>query len=169
MCPSLSYTAPFTHIYLEWCLYKKFFNLSYLQTVVSPTSELHFTALIVKREPCNINFACALEDTRGYIHAASIIPDHDIRSVRSIETFVRTAKKGAKSTTFLHLHSFVWNPSPRVCLAFAFCVVSPLRITQLSKWITGYLVNLLLEREIHWQIQKIGTGKNAVLYIISTL
>lgn len=41
----------------------------YLASVIRPATKLHVTVLVIKREPCNVYLACALEDAGWYVEA----------------------------------------------------------------------------------------------------
>lgn len=66
-------------------------SLSHLITIVRPASELHLTALVVERKPRNVYLARRLEDARRYVEAGPVAPDHHVRRVGPVKSFVRTA------------------------------------------------------------------------------
>lgn len=68
-------------------------SCTHLKSVVSPTAELHLAALVVEREPSDIDFARRLEDARWDVHAGAIVPDYHVRWVRSVKSLVGTAMK----------------------------------------------------------------------------
>ena len=57
---------------------------------MSPGAKLHITALIIKREPSDVNFAGRFKDPRWNIGTASFIGYYHIGGVRSIESLVST-------------------------------------------------------------------------------
>jgi len=62
----------------------------YLISVIGPATKLHITMLVIKGEPSNVYLACALEDARRYVQAATVIPDHHISVVCPVEPLIRT-------------------------------------------------------------------------------
>lgn len=66
------------------------FRVSYLISIVRPTTEFHITMLIIKWEPRDVYLACALEDTRGHVQTTAVMFDHNICVVRTIESLIRT-------------------------------------------------------------------------------
>ena len=63
--------------------------LSYLKSIVGPTTKFHITFLIVKWEPSDVDFTGAFEYTRWDILAAPIISNHYVCWVGTIKTLVR--------------------------------------------------------------------------------
>ncbi len=64
--------------------------ISYLISIIRPTTEFHFTMLIIKWEPRDVYLACALEDTRRDVQTTAVMLDHNICVVRAIESLIRT-------------------------------------------------------------------------------
>jgi hypothetical protein len=62
----------------------------YLKAIIGPATKLHLTALIIKGEPRNVYLACALEDARWNVQAATVISDHNVCRIRPVETFIGT-------------------------------------------------------------------------------
>lgn len=62
----------------------------YLESVIGPATKLHFTLLVVKWKPRNVNLACALEDARRDVQAASVVSDNHVGGVSPVEPLVRT-------------------------------------------------------------------------------
>jgi hypothetical protein len=65
----------------------------YLKAIIGPATELHLTALIIKGEPRNVYLACALEDARWNVQAATVISDPNVCRIRPVETFIGTCGK----------------------------------------------------------------------------
>ena len=65
----------------------------YLKSIIRPTSKFHFAILIVKREPCNINFTSWFEYSRRNICTATTACNHYICWIRSIKCFIRTIEQ----------------------------------------------------------------------------
>lgn len=74
----------------KWCYTFLCIWLTYLKTVIRPRAKLHLTALIVEREPRDVDLACRLENTGRYVQATAVIPHHHVRRVRSVESLVGT-------------------------------------------------------------------------------
>lgn len=71
-------------------LFALFLWISYLITVVGPTTKFHITMLIIKWEPRDVYLACALEDSRGHVQTTAVMFDYYICVVRAIESLIRT-------------------------------------------------------------------------------
>lgn len=65
---------------------------AHLISIIGPTAKLHFTPLVVEREPSNIYLASGLEYSGRDIETGSVAPDHDVRRIGAVESLVRTAK-----------------------------------------------------------------------------
>lgn len=61
---------------------------AYLETVISPTAELHFAVLVVKREPRDIYLASGFENTRGNVSTATVAIHHHIGLVGAIKSLI---------------------------------------------------------------------------------
>lgn len=62
---------------------------SYLISIISPAAELHFAALVVEREPGDVDLAGAFEDARRHVQARAVVPYYHVGRVCAVETFVR--------------------------------------------------------------------------------
>lgn len=73
------------------CIYGYKENIvSYLISIIRPTTKFHFTMLIIKWEPSDVYLACAFKDARGHVQTTAVMFDHYIGLVRSIESLIRT-------------------------------------------------------------------------------
>lgn len=61
---------------------------SHLKAVVRPGAELHLAALVVEREPGDVDLARGLEDAGRHVQAAAVIAHHHVGRVRSVEALV---------------------------------------------------------------------------------
>ena len=64
--------------------------LTHLESVICPTSKLHFAFLIIKWEPGNVYFTCWFKDSRWNVGATPFIGDHNIGRVGSVESLIST-------------------------------------------------------------------------------
>ena len=65
--------------------------VTHLKSIVGPTAKFELAFLVVEWEPSDVDFAGALEDTRRQVVAATVAPYHNVRLVRAVKLFVRTA------------------------------------------------------------------------------
>ena len=61
---------------------------SYLKAIVSPTAKLHFTVLVIKGKPGDVNFAGGFKDTRRNVSAFPFTCYHNIGGICSIKGFI---------------------------------------------------------------------------------
>ena len=63
---------------------------AYLRAVVGPTAKLHGTVLVVEREPGDVYFTRAFENTWRYVKATPVVLDDNVRRIRTVETLIGT-------------------------------------------------------------------------------
>lgn len=76
-------------ILMRWCLLQPTALLqSYLKAIVSPTAKLHFTVLVIKGKPSDVNFASGFKDARRNVCAFPFTCYHNIGGICSIKGFI---------------------------------------------------------------------------------
>lgn len=66
---------------------------AHLKAVICPRAEFHFTALIVKWKPRDVDFAGGLKNSGRYVQTRAVIPDHNIGGVGAVKTLIGTVEK----------------------------------------------------------------------------
>lgn len=74
---------------------------NYLKTIVGPTTKLHKAILVIKREPCDVDFTRTFENTRRNVQARTVMSDYHIRLISTIEFFVSTV------SVKIHTHTYI--------------------------------------------------------------
>lgn len=72
---------------------QNFLKFTHLKAVVRPRAELHLAALVVEREPGDVDLAGGLEDAGRHVQAGAIVPDDHVGRVGTVEALVGTEKE----------------------------------------------------------------------------
>lgn len=85
--------------------------MSYLISIIRPTTEFHVTMLIIKWEPSDVYLACAFKDAWGHVQTTAVMFDHYIGLIRPIESLIRTKFFRKKYRIFTNLLVDYWLKS----------------------------------------------------------
>ena len=72
----------------------------YLEPIVCPTSKLHLTVLVIKREPGNVNRTGGFKDARRNIGAQASACHHHVGGVGGVKGLTCADTKSFKSLKF---------------------------------------------------------------------
>lgn len=70
-----------------------FLKFTHLKAVVRPRAELHLAALVVEREPRDVDLAGGLEDAGRNVQTRAVVPDDHVGGVRPVEALVRAGRR----------------------------------------------------------------------------